>query len=300
MTEEIFSLYALYKRNFPFIVKSDGGVKSILSNKNNVIIEKRNESGELIGAAVVNGSTIMMLCVDKEYRRQGIGSYLLEKAEEAVKKAGHRSVNVGVGFSYLMPGVPTSKHYYPSVNERLSEGVDASASDFFENRGYYHNNDADNFDMLFPLSEFCKEDNDIGDTVDGVRYRFAEKSDRLSVCACTDDASEEFTEYYDSDYLYEGDPDSRVLIAEIGNEVVGALMVDCSESGIGTIGCMAVKTAYRGRRIATHLTILATKYLRDRGMKEAFLSYTYSGLDRLYGAAGYKINVYYMMAKKKF
>jgi hypothetical protein len=33
-------------------------------------------------------------------------------------------------------------------------------------------------------------------------------------------------------------------------------------------------------------------------MKEAFLSYTYSGLDRLYGAAGYKINVYYMMAKK--
>ena len=110
----------------------------------------------------------------------------------------------------------------------------------------------------------------------------------------------ELLEYYDSGYLYEGDPDSRVLIAEIGNEVVGALMVDCSESGIGTIGCMAVKTAYRGRRIATHLTILATKYLRDRGMKEAFLSYTYSGLDRLYGAAGYKINVYYMMAKKKF
>lgn len=297
MTEEIFSLY---KRNFPFIVKDDGSVRSILSHKNNVIIEKRNESGKLIGAAVLNGSTIMMLCVDKEYRRQGIGSTLLTESEETVKKAGHRSINVGVGFNYLMPGVPTSQHYYPSVNERLSEGVEASASEFFENRGYFHDNDADIFDMLFPLNEFCKEENSVGDTIDGVKYRFAEKSDLDSICSCTDDAIEEFTEYYNNSYLYTGDPDSRVLIAEIGVEAVGALMVDCSASGMGTIGCMAVKTAYRGRRIATHLTILATKYLRDRGMKDAFLSYTYSGLDRLYGAAGYKINVYYMMAKKRF
>lgn len=33
-------------------------------------------------------------------------------------------------------------------------------------------------------------------------------------------------------------------------------------------------------------------------MHNAFLGYTYSGLDRLYGRAGYRICVYYFMAKK--
>ena len=270
-----------------------------LSKTKNVIFEKRNDKGELIGAVVVNGATIMMMCVDKEYRRQGIGSELLKKAEEAVRNAGHKEINAGVGFSYLMPGVPTSKHYYPSVNEELSEGVEDCASEFFTNRGYHHDNDSDIFDMLFPLKNFCKEEHSAGDTVDGVAYRWAEKSDLDGICRCTDDAIEEFTAYYKNDSMYDGNPDSRVLIAETEGEIVGALMVDCSSSGMGTIGCMAVKTAYRGRKIATRLTILATKYLRDQGMKEAFLSYTYSGLDRLYGAAGYKINVYYMMARKK-
>ena len=158
MTDELFSLY---KRNFPFIIKDDESVKQILSHKSNVIIEKRNGNGKLIGAAVVNRSTIIMLCVDKEYRGQGIGSALLTEAEEVVKKAGRKSINVGVGFNYLMPGVPTSKHYYPSVNERLSDGVEANASEFFEKRGYFHDNDADIFDMLFPLSEFCKEEHSV-------------------------------------------------------------------------------------------------------------------------------------------
>ena len=295
MYEEIF---ALYKRNFPFIVKDDESIRHILSHKNNVIFEKRSDSGKLIGAAVVNEATIMMICVDKEYRCQGIGSELLKRAEKAVKDAGHDEINAGVGFSYLMPGVPTSAHYYPSVNEALSHDVEDHASRFFTNRGYYHDNDADIFDMEFDMSDFCKNKYSAGDTIDGVTYRFAEKSDLEGICSCTDDAIEEFTEYYRNSSLYNGDPGSCVLIAEVGNEVAGALMVDCSPSLIGTIGCMAVKTAHRGRKIATNLTILATKYLRDQGMKKAFLSYTYSGLDRLYGAAGYKISVYYMMARK--
>jgi len=296
MTEEIF---ALYKRNFPFIVKDDGSVKHILNHKKNVIFEKRNEKGELIGAIVVNCATIMMMCVDKAYRRQGIGTELLMKAEEAVRGAGHGEINVGVGFSYLMPGVPTSKHYYPSVNEGLSDGVEECASEFFTKHGYFHDNDSDIFDMQFDLKYFCKDEHSAGDTINGVIYRWAEKSDLDGICRCTDDAIEEFTAYYKNDSMYDGNPDSRVLIAETEGEIVGALMVDCSPSGIGSIGCMAVKTAYRGRKIATFLTVLATKYLRDQGMKEAFLSYTYSGLDRLYGAAGYKISVYYMMARKK-
>ena len=44
---------------------------------------------------------------------------------------------------------------------------------------------------------------------------------------------------------------------------------------------------------------LGTKYLKDVGLKNASLSYTYSGLDVLYGASGYEISTYYFMGEKK-
>jgi len=46
------------------------------------------------------------------------------------------------------------------------------------------------------------------------------------------------------------------------------------------------------------MVTIGTKYLKDAGMKEAYLGYTYSGLDHMYGYAGYKICIYYMMAKR--
>ena len=49
------------------------------------------------------------------------------------------------------------------------------------------------------------------------------------------------------------------------------------------------------------LTILLNKYynLKDIGLKSASLSYTYSGLDVLYGDSGYKISTYYFMGEKR-
>ena len=46
------------------------------------------------------------------------------------------------------------------------------------------------------------------------------------------------------------------------------------------------------------MVMLGTKYLKDIGLKNASLSYTYSGLDKLYGASGYKISTYYFMGEK--
>ena len=70
--------------------------------------------------------------------------------------------------------------------------------------------------------------------------------------------------------------------------------------GLGSIGCTTVKKNYQGQHIATNLVLLGTGALKDMGMREGYLSYTYSGLDRLYGAAGYQIKVFYMMAVKSW
>ena len=52
------------------------------------------------------------------------------------------------------------------------------------------------------------------------------------------------------------------------------------------------------KKVGTNMVKLGTKYLRDIGMKDANLSYTYSGLDVLYGASGYEISTYYFMGEK--
>lgn len=295
-------LFVLFRRNFPFIIREEFTVRSILENRECKIIEKRNEQNRLIGAAVVHNNTVLMLCVDKEYRNRGIGSELLSEAEHVIREAGYNEVTIGAGYDYLMPGVPTSKKYADAVNECLYEGLDDSASAFFEKRGYTHSWDCNCFDMRFLLSEFTKAEHSVGDTVDGICYRFATEADAEKVFACTDDAYEEFTPYYKKEELYRGDgvQNPKVLIAVDGDEVVGTLFVNLETegAGLGSVGCTTVKPSHRGRHIGVNMVTIGTKYLKDAGMKEAYLGYTYSGLDHMYAYAGYKICIYYMMAKR--
>ena len=249
---------------------------------------------------MIHKNTILLLCVEEAYRNQGIGSRLLKQSEEIIRDAGYDEAVVGVGEDYLTPGVPTSKRYAPAENERLSEDVNEAASSFFEKRGYQHSWDCNCFDMKFPLCEFDKEEHSVGDTIDDICYRFATIEDRASVCACTDAACEDFTRWYQDEFFYTENKSSRVLVAVADGRVVGTLMVDTNhKSGLGSVGCTTVHPEFQGKHIAVNMVILGTKYLKDAGMKEAYLSYTYSGLDHMYGYAGYKIFVYFMMAKKK-
>ena len=292
----------LFKRNFPFIVREEDTVREILENNENIVVEKRDTLGDLIGAAVVHKNTLLMLCVDKEYRKNGIGTELLIEAERIIKETGYEEVTVGAGYDYLMPGVPTSKRYADAVNERLYEGLDTTASDFFEKRGYTHSWDCNCFDMRFPLAEFENDKYNVGDMVEGICYRFATEEDAEYVYACTDMAYEEFTQYYKNEELYRGGgkQNPKVLIATDGDEVVGTLFLNLETEGegLGSVGCTTVKPSHQGRHIGVNMVTIGTKYLKDVGMREAYLGYTYSGLDHMYGYAGYKVCIYYMMAKK--
>ena len=82
--------------------------------------------------------------------------------------------------------------------------------------------------------------------------------------------------------------------------VVGVLIAGCGEAvaGVGGIACVAVVPERRGRGIARALVCAATGALRRAGMARGFIGYTYSGLEQLYGAAGYRISMRYFMARK--
>lgn len=291
----------LFRECFPYIVRDDNTIRQILSHEGNLFAEERNEKGDLVGISVINENVILLFGVKEAYRNRGIGDCLLKQSEELIRSNGYKNVKVGVGFDYFMPGVPTSKRYADAVNECLDEHVNADAGRFFEAHGYRHSEDGNIFDMRFSLKDFNREEYSVGDSINGITYRFATESDREAVYACTDDALKEFTKWYQYDALYSSETVPKVLIATDGEMVCGALLVEVAneEQLLGTVGCTSVRKSCQGKGIATNMVTLGTKYLRDIGMKNAYLSYTYTGLDKMYGYAGYKIFVYYMMAQKE-
>lgn len=62
-------LLEIYRRNFPSNIRDEETVKKILSNPDNYVIEKR-VNNNLIGISIINKNTILILCVDKEYRKK--------------------------------------------------------------------------------------------------------------------------------------------------------------------------------------------------------------------------------------
>ncbi|MBQ8368868.1 MAG: GNAT family N-acetyltransferase [Clostridia bacterium] len=287
-------LFELYRRCFPFCVREESVVHELLDG-GNVIGEYAD--GHLIGAAVTEKNNILLLCVDCAYRNRGIGSRLLAAAEHSVRDAGYTELTVGAGEHYIMPGIPA---VHPVVEESLRpDAVYAGLEDhtaFFQKRGYTHRWDCNCFDMRAEFDSLPP----VPTRDDGIAFRFASVQDLPAVCECVQSAHEPFVKYYRDPAIY-GTENRRVLIAEHGSTVTGALMV-CTETegrGLGSVGCTAVHEDWQGRKIAADLVIRGTHALRDSGMERAYLGYTYTGLDILYGAAGYRICCYYMMGGKK-
>ena len=95
------------------------------------------------------------------------------------------------------------------------------------------------------------------------------------------------------------DEKSLVLVAEDCDRIAGTLIVSLGEEGVGvgSVGCTAVAHEYRGRQIG--LTLCGG--YRDAFLRrdESRISRIYlSGLDRMYGYSGYRIRVFWFMAKK--
>lgn len=295
-------LFEIFKRNFPFILREDKTVIKLLSDPKNKRIEKRDEVGTLIGVSVINKNTIYLMCVDKKYRNQGIGLELLIKSEDYVLENGYDNIQVGAGDDYLMPGIPTSiKPFEEELNtENIYHEVTNEASSFFEKRGYNHSwKEANCFDMRADLETVEFSEINIGDILNGIHYRWATKEDILKIIECTDDAEQSFSKYYKDEIIYENEK-HRVLIATCKGDVCGTLIVNIETEGkgIGSVGCTTVVHNYRGKHIGVNMVILGTKYLNEIGLRNGYLGYTYSGLDRMYGYAGYKICIYYYMASK--
>ena len=294
----------IFRTEFPYIDREESEIIKILNDKNTNCIEKRDDNNNLIAISIINKNTILFFYVDKRHRRNGVGTKLLTETEEFIKSNGYKNVVIGAGFNYIMPGVPTSKKYYESVNESLAKEVNDNASSFFEKRGYIHSWDCNCFDMKMKLIDFNHFDYSINDTINNVKYRWANILDMEEIIDCADDACQyqdtKFSIYYKNVELYQNTNNQRVLVAEKHNKIVGCIIVsiETEAKDLGNVGCTCVRFSETHQKIGTNMVILGTRHLHDINLKNASLGYTYSGLDKMYGNAGYKISCYYMMATK--
>lgn len=294
----IDQLCALFRRCFPYAVRSDDALRETLACPDNRIIT-REDDGRIIAAAVLRGNAVLMLAVDEPYRRHGIGAALLARVEEIIRAAGHEHIVIGVGDTYLTPGVPVREQPFPEalLRESLDPRIPPDNAAFFRKRGYVHREGEGNiFDMQMDITPAVQSI----PLHSGMTCRFAHPAERAAVLSCAREAYAEFAPYYEDEGLYQPDAPERVFIVLEGDRVAGGVLVGFGTEGPGlsSIGCTWVHPAFRGRGAGTDMCIAAVQALERAGLKRGYLSYTYSRLDRMYGAAGFGVSCYYFMAKK--
>ncbi len=273
----------LFERCFPELFRSEASVRELAESEGMHCIEYREDS-VLVGIAFYAENVIYLLAVEPRMRGRGIGDFLLAQCEAIIRNAGYERVTVGAGSrGYLAPGVPKTQ----------------GAQHFFERRGYVHSHgESGCFDMDMALSELKTED--FIDSGDEIVYRFAKENESSTVVECVRAGEEDFVPFYSEPEGYRSDR-GGVFTAWCGDEVAGAILVECETAGrpIGNIGCTVVSPKYRRRGIATRLSYYATKYLQEQGLTRAMLEYTCTDYEPVYRKVGYEISVDYFMAEKR-
>jgi len=284
MMDMVNEIYKLYKETLPDIVRNEEIVKAILGSPHNHIV-RHEVDGRLAGVSVIGDNTIYLICVGKLLQGKGIGTALLKESEAYIASAGFDKVVLGAGKEYIMPGA--------SMNHGFHR--------FFEKRGYTHAwGDTRCIDMGRALRDFQYSDHSVGDTINGITYRWAAIGDLDGILKSLSDNEEDFSAYYRNEDYYKEASRERVLIAEKDGEVVGtlAVFIESAQAGMGSLAFTATPRRHRNKGIATTLVALASRYVKDIGMEGVHGSYTYSGLIGMYSRAGLDVCMDYFMGEK--
>ncbi len=272
-------LYDIYCEAMPRYPLTYERFRDILHRDNSQIFTAEN-SKTIIGFCVVNGNSVVILCVKNEYRHSGYGKHLLIMAEGFIS-ANYDEVVLGGGG--LFRGVP------------CDEGEESSVP-FFEKRGY--SADFTSVNMGLDLNEKAAAKLKEAPRPDGVTYRFAIDSDTEKLLAAVKDAEEDWLP------IFKENKDAPVLLAVCGDEIAGFEMVE-EDGGMffsdndkhGLIGCVGVTHKYRRRGIGLAMTAEGSLLLYEKNCKDIQLLY----VERVawYNKLGYEVTSRQWMGRKK-
>ena len=270
--------FSVFSECFPMLGTADHVMSEKLEGAD--LLVRKNSDG-ISGFAAVDGNTLLLLCVHPEHQGKGIGSSLLEEAEELIRSRGYDRAVLGRSERDIFWGAV----------------IDTMSHRFFENRGYTALNGT--------LSMFL----DAGDIPsDG---SFGRKSLPEGLC-CTTVEDGDLADVFEAVVrvepkwlkFYENNTRSVIIKAVLSGKTVGFAMADTDAGTIitgkdnrtGLLGYVGVVPEERNRGIGLGMVAYAAEYMKSAGCTEVYVNYT--SLDEWYAKLGFVENLWYWMGEK--
>jgi GNAT superfamily N-acetyltransferase len=194
---------------------------------------------DMHGAVVTCGKYVRILVVDRDQRRRGIGSALLEDAE-----ARGATVIAAEAGNYFTPGIVDR---------------DVATIAFLRARGYAETGFTHNLESPLPTSN-----------VTAIRRPTHEESERV-----LDFIEKQFGRIWRFEAARAFDTDiPQVFIAEEGGAITGFAVHDVNNRGLGFFGPTGVAKAMRGRGLGCQLLLASLADLRRLGYPRAVIPWT--------------------------
>lgn len=245
--------YEIFKANFPQLkLTEELFVELSKYEQSNVIREEH-------GVAITNGHNLVLIAVESEYQRKGIGTKLLKKAEEQIKADGHNDV-------YLCGS--------------LLPGAEADSVGFFRKNGYEITGAS--VEMEMDLADFRAPAASLPENVTFGYY----EGDNDELIKAVGEVDEEWVQYFGYNPTFCGFVDGKLAsFCIVGFDETCLLSDDVSR--IGSIGCVGTVPSERKKGIGLQTVALAAEELKAKGCDKCFIHYTH--LENWYAKLGAKI-----------
>ncbi len=248
--------------------------KRVSQGINFVVEEQENLIGFINCQYANKEGQITLIMIKTSHQRKGIGTLLLNKAVEFLRKEGAAKIFIGSGAgSYFWPGVPKELVNAITFFKKNEFRAIETNFDMVRNLEYYQ--------IPVEIQEYIKELNLKFDSPTETTKNDLIKFEKLN-----------FPEWVE--YFRIATP-RNILVAKIDNTIVGTCILSNQKeftwpellNSTGGFGVLGVSEAYRNKGIGLSLAATATQVLKERGNSNSFLGWTY--LDKWYGKLGYKV-----------
>ncbi|HWO75015.1 MAG TPA: GNAT family N-acetyltransferase [Bacillus sp. (in: firmicutes)] len=224
---------------------------------------------------------VQVLIVDSKHRNQGIGTKLLEKAENHLKKSGIKTLHLGRDPWHYFPGIPND---YEQVKQ------------WFERRGYLFK--GHEYDLICQYSNHTLDPLPDDKAVSFSILSLEEKEDFLEFLHRCFPGRWEYEAIH---YFKKGGLGREFVVAKKNERIIGFCRINDEKSPfiaqnvywsplfeeeLGGIGPLGIDQNERKNGYGLAIVKAAVHFLRQRAVKQIVIDWT--GLVEFYGKLGYK------------
>lgn len=262
--------YLLFKECFPQIPLCRDAFEKLCGGCEAV------EDGDR-GFALIKGNELRLICVLENFRRQGIGTGLVRRAEEIIKSRGYDKIYAGGFSSELFIGIP-------------AESIDAPCP-FWERLGYVKTGGC--AEMKRSLSDFSSENYDIPVPED-VEFGICPVCPELKAAVAA--VEEDWVQCFDGCEVFCGLLNGEIASFCILGDDETCLISDGKKTG--SVGCVGTVPKFRKRGIGLKMVALAMEELKRRGCEGCFIHDT--NVYNWYAKLGCEVFLWESFLEKRF